>query len=98
MPSIHLRKKRDPYYADIYDPARTPKRIYRTLRTRDKRVARQRLVAMEREIALDQYDPWTDRRRDDMLTLAQATALYLAACQKEGQAPNTLRTKRVTLG
>ena len=52
------------WYAVFTDPDRRPERKTVTLRTKSKAVARQKLAAMEREVALGVYDPWEQRRAD----------------------------------
>ena len=48
------------YAAVFYNPDRSPARKKITLRTRDKAVARRRLVELEKQESLGLYDPWED--------------------------------------
>ena len=93
----HLRKKEKYYYADFYDPDRSPKRKWVPLRTRDKQVARQLLVELEREYARGDRDPWTDGAKRQGVTLAQAAEEYLQA-RKKDRRPKTQRSDRSLLG
>jgi integrase len=76
MPSVHLHKKRGQYYAVLYDPARQPVRIWRTLRTTDQRVARQRLTELEREVSRGDRDPWIEEAAQFGTTLHEAIREY----------------------
>jgi integrase len=76
------------YYGVWYDPARDPKRIWRTLRTQDKKAARQRLAQQEQLHALGQYDPWTDPTGDDAITVATAVADYLKEARTSMRDPS----------
>jgi site-specific recombinase XerD len=56
----HLRKRKDHYYAEFYDPTRKPERKWRTLRTKDRVAALSKMVELDRKYALGTYDPWSD--------------------------------------
>lgn len=67
------------YAAVFYDPQRNPKEKYVTLRTKDKRVARNRLVDLERQYSLGEFDPWNDLSPQDDLMIGEAIDQYLKA-------------------
>lgn len=95
--SVNLHSKKGYWYAVWYDPSRQPPRIWRTLRTRDKQAARQKLARQERQHALGEYDPWDDPwQHGQQMLLADALDAYLDACRERDQSPLTIRTKDST--
>lgn len=96
MPSVSVQKKAGNYYAVWYDPGRQPKQVWRTLRTKDRRIARQRATQQERDVAYGLYDPWTEQRREQGLTLKEAVDRYLASRDRVDR-PSTIAEKRSRL-
>lgn len=94
MASASLHEKRGVWQAVWYDPTRRPRRIWRTLRTRDAGTARARLVQLEREHARGDYDPWRDTRPFDRITITDAARRYLA---DQDFRPSTVRNRRSLL-
>ncbi|MEL6704484.1 MAG: tyrosine-type recombinase/integrase [Bacteroidota bacterium] len=82
------------YYADFYDPARTPKRKWWTLRTTDRRLAERRLAKIGEAYVNQQFDPWTEQRVAPGLAVSDAAEQYLVASQKRGLKSSTLGPKR----
>jgi integrase/recombinase XerC len=102
MPSFHQREKNGRYYCEIYDPSQDPARLWRTLRTTDKSVARQKIARWERLVALGEWDPWTDKHPSsagdaERLPLREARARYMRSCKRRHMAASTLKLKRRTL-
>lgn len=104
MPSLDLHTKpsrSDPktlnYYAVFYDPDRRPKRIWRTLRTTDKRIARTKLAGIERQMASGEFDPWTEKIRGGSVTLAEADEQYRESCERRDR-PITRKAKKQRIG
>jgi integrase len=60
-----------------YDPHRSPKRIERSLRTKDKKTAYARASEIERESNLGLYDLWTDATPRTGITLNQAAREFM---------------------
>ena len=76
MASFKLREKNGQWHARIYDPARQPTRIERSLRTTDQAVARRKLTELEREVSLGEFDPWTEKKGAAGLTWGEAREIY----------------------
>ena len=72
-----LQKRKRYYYAYFYDSERTPQRKSYPLKTRDKRVARRRLVEAERQYHDGEMDPWSSDYRPERITMAQAAEDFL---------------------
>jgi integrase len=95
----HLRKKKGHYYAEFYDPKRTPARKWVTLRSSDKANARQKLAELERKEARDLFDPWQDTPPHEGLTVQDAIERFLTyRRRKKGLRQKTLDNYRYTLG
>lgn len=90
--SFRLRKRRKTWYALIYDPERYPKQIQRTLRTRDKSVARRKLVDWERQYADGQFDPWEDTKQSKTITVRECVRLFRKERRKV-DSPVSMRTR-----
>jgi|GEM_PF-636083 len=75
--SVNLHQKNGRYYAVFYDPDQRPARRWVTLRTARKDVARQKLVQLEREHALGQFDPWTHAAPEAGVTVAEAARRFI---------------------
>lgn len=84
------------YAAVFYDPDRYPREKYVTLRTKDKRVARNKLVALEGAYARGEFDPWDDTAPQEGVLLTEAIERYIDA--RSNRRPKTLRADRSTLG
>lgn len=67
------------YSAVFYDPARRPKQKYVTLRTKDKRIARRRLIELEKRESLGRFDPWQDQAPEYGVTLDETVRRFYAA-------------------
>jgi integrase len=94
----HLREKNGNYYAEFYDPERSPKRKWRTLRCSDKQVARQRLSELERKEAMEAFDPWKEGVPHEGLTVRQAIEKFLRYRRdKKGLREKTIDNYRYTL-
>ncbi len=91
----HLRKKRGKYYADFYDPYRSPSRKWVPLRTTDKQAATTKMVRLDREYARGDFDPWEDVAPQEGVLVSEAIEKYIAS--RKGHRPQTLATDRVTL-
>ncbi len=95
MTSFHLRDKNGRYYGEAYDPTQRPKRKWFSLRTGRKDVARQRLATAERDHALGQYDPWTDRSRESGVSVGSGIGRFLRS--RADASDNTVRTYKQVL-
>lgn len=73
----HLREKDGNYYAEFYDPNRSPTRKWKTLRCSDKQVARQRLAELERKEARGEFNPWKEETPHEGLSVNQAVEKFL---------------------
>ena len=91
----NLRKKRGKYYADFYDPCRSPTRKWVPLRTTDKQAATIKMVRLDREFARGEFDPWSDTAPQEGVLVSEAIETYLKS--RSGNRPKTLDTDRVTL-
>ena len=85
------------YYLEFYDPSRRPKRKRVSLTTRDKRVAQQKAVELERRAALGLFDPWTHRHGAARLTVAEAVERFVVS-RKEHCSPSTVATYQYVIG
>ena len=72
-----LQKRKSYYYAYFYDSERTPQRKSYPLKTRDKRVARRRLVEAERRYHDGELDPWGSDHRPERPTAVRAADDFL---------------------
>lgn len=107
MATAHLRSKPGPkgatYYAEFYDPARTPTRRWVSLRTRDRRAAEIAFADWVRDEATGRRDPWNAAHArpgtgaSDRLAATDLIALYLDA-RAPVVRPNTLAQNRVAFG
>ncbi|WP_251980424.1 tyrosine-type recombinase/integrase [Salinibacter ruber] len=94
----HLREKDGNYYAEFYDPNRSPTRKWRTLRCNDKQVARQRLAKLERKEARGEFDPWKENTPHEGLTISQAVEKFLRYRREvRGVREKTIRNYQYTL-
>ena len=93
---VYLRIRNSGCTAIFYDPDRSPKQKYVTLRTKDKTVARRKLADLERRYSLGTYDPWQDAAPQDGVLLSEAIERYLKA--RSDRRPKTLRADASTLG
>ena len=84
------------YAGVFYDPDRYPHEKYVTLRTKDKRVARNKLVELEGAYSRGEFDPWEDSAPQEGVLLSEAIEQYLKA--RSNRRPKTLRADRSTLG
>lgn len=91
----HLRRKKDHYYAEFYDPDRHPKRKWVALGTTDKRGAMHRLADLDRRHMACLFDPWEDATPREGLPLREAVEQFLA--DRADRRPKTLRADRSTL-
>jgi integrase len=93
----HLREKKGNYYVEFYDPGRSPKRKWVTLRTRDKSVARQKLTKLERQYSMEIYDPWDDPVPQKPATVAEAIGQFLDAKRRKGCTDKTISNYKYAL-
>jgi site-specific recombinase XerD len=94
----HLREKEGNYYAEFYDPDRSPTRKWKTLRCSDKKVARQRLAELEREEAMGEFDPWEEETPHEGLSLSEAVEQFLQYRRnKKNLREKTIENYRYTL-
>jgi integrase len=94
----HLREKNGNYYAEFYDPNRSPTRKWKTLRSSDKQVARQRLVDLQRKEAMGEFDPWKEETPHEGLSVDQAVEKFLRYREdKMGLREKTISNYRYTL-
>lgn len=85
------------YYARWHDQERSPKRVERSLGTRDRGEAERKRAELEAEERLGLYDPWTGRRAAGSgISLADAVEDYLAWCERR-QAARSVKIKRSRL-
>lgn len=108
MASAHFRARKQRsgvvrYYAEFYDPARTPTAKSHTLRTADEKRARATFAKMAHAEAVGAFDPWTQAWSGDgpaskgqRVTLADAAGRYLAARAHEVRT-NTVEHYRASL-
>lgn len=93
------------WYIEYYDATRTPKALWRSLRTQSARVARQYVAQIEQKIALEGFDPWSgedpfasDRApAPPLVTVGQAVERYLTARAPINR-PSTQRIRVSRLG
>ena len=88
MASIRKKGKGGNYYARFYDSTRSPSRKEIPLRTTRKTVARKRVVELEEAYERGEFDPWTDQRGPETLSLKEASDRFLDS--KSGLRPNTI--------
>ena len=86
---VYLRNRKSGYTAIFYDPDRSPKQKYVTLRTKDKTVARRKLANLERQYSLGAFDPWKDAAPHEGVHLSEAIERYLKA--RNDRRPKTQR-------
>ena len=91
----NLRKRKNNWYAEFYDPLRRPKRKEVPLRTRDKQAATTRMVDLDRKFARGEFDPWSDRTPEAGVTVKDAVARYLKS--RGDRRKDTRDTDRVVL-
>jgi integrase len=85
------------YYARWHDPSRRPKRVERSLRTRDQGEAHRKSHEQEAEERLGLYDPWTGKRATGSdIGLVDAFDAYLEWCERR-QAARSVKIKRARL-
>ncbi|MEO0559320.1 MAG: tyrosine-type recombinase/integrase [Bacteroidota bacterium] len=72
------------FYGTFYDRRRSPTRKYPKLKARTESAAEREWAALQDEYAAGRFDPWRDRRADD-LTLEAALALYTRAHRHQAQ-------------
>lgn len=72
----HLRRKRNHYYAEFYNPDRKPSRKWVALKTKEKSVANMKLVELEKKQVMGEYDPWIDSYSAP-LTISSAIKSFL---------------------
>lgn len=82
--------------AEFYDPDRHPRRKYVSLRTKDKRQARRKLVELETKYSLGTWDPWTDNAPQEGILLSEASRRYVQA--RSNLQPKTRRADESVLG
>lgn len=83
------------YYAEAYDPGRTPSRKYVALGTKDKTGAANRLAAMDAAVSRGEYDPWRDQLPEEGVTLREAIERYTTDREKR---ETSVRNDRSVLG
>lgn len=83
------------YYAEFYDPDRSPPQKRIALGTKDETSARQRVTEMEREAALGLFDPWVDPVRRSDLTFEEAKKRFIAS--REGRSQKTVNNYEAIL-
>lgn len=84
------------YYAEFSDPHRRPKRKRLSLKTRDKRVARQKFATLEREVALGIRDPWVGVHDNADALLPKTISLFVKS-REEHCSKQTVSTYRYVL-
>ena len=70
------------YSVEAYDPTRTPKRKWVSLKTKDKTGAMNRLAAMDAAISRGEFCPWSDTVPESGVTYTDAVERYLEARDK----------------
>lgn len=93
-----LFERNGTYYSQFYDANQTPKVRRFSLRTKRKKVARKRLVELERDWETGKFDPWIDDPQTykqkatpkKSLNLSQALEEFLQAKREQGRSEKTL--------
>jgi len=94
----YLREKKGNYQAVFYDPSRKPTKKWKTLRTKDKENARQKIADLERKYALGLFDPWQDDIPREGLTVREAVDRFLSKrCKEKGLRETTISKYKYTL-
>jgi len=98
MASVSLTETKGNYYARFYDPSRSQKTKTKTLRTKQKSVARQRLTELEKKHAMGLFDPWEEDLPQEGVTVDQAVEQFLEAKRNEGCREKTVSNYEYLLG
>lgn len=91
------------YYGQWHEANRIPTRRRLSLKTRQKRVVRQLLTALENAYDLGQWDPWKDTiedfraRPERYWSVSAVKEKYLARKRERGLSPETLKSYRSLL-
>ena len=91
--TFNLLKRGKTWYALIYDPERHPAQIQRTLRTREKSIARRKLVDWERDYVDGRFDPWAKKKRpSENITVREAVKKFREE-RRSNSAEATIRSR-----
>jgi site-specific recombinase XerD len=96
--TVHLRQKRDRYYAEFYNADKDPPRKWKSLKTSDRGIALKKLRRWEERVLLGKWDPWVEADEEAApQLLRELIDEYLTLCRERyGESEQNVDDKRRT--